>query len=586
MTKKTRDNIYEYIFLTDLEASVARHPLFLRLHYVHQNSFTFLTYPTAHMQRHPHSLGVMHVAGKLLSHSVANTLDANVLRTLRSDIVYECSTFKDKIGLDEVHEEFSQTQGELFSSEAVFSELVGADHFLQYSEKDAKEHIELCLLYQAVRLAALVHDIGHPPFSHIVEYGFQSALGEDYHHEKVGYDLSRLVFADINEPSSKYHRGVVQKFPKFCNCACHLALRISSEPTSRLRQIKKSILAGDMDADRLDYVRRDIESTALTATSYDLGRILDSVHFRFSRADDHGDDCVESGLSPGALSAIETFFVARSHLYRWAIYHHDVARRNLCMHRFVHSFITTKELPANLVAIRDDFVSIANSPDRRTDYKYFVDGYFFKILWEVYDTLSQLAGTIHPTLQDLHLFCDLILTRNNERLKSLWKRPDDYARFARSYYSGSKDSGAELVEKLNLEFRSVFDEKYQPVFGEKLGRFKFAQELEEMLSGELEGDVGKLFVYYNAPFKAAPKSMELSDPRNSDMGQRIPVDDISPSIASLRTAWEKSPQLLVYYRVTEGNRNLDAKTLHSLYNKAMRTALEKMRDPNFTVSVS
>ncbi|MEQ8964872.1 MAG: HD domain-containing protein [Azospirillaceae bacterium] len=577
MTKKTRDNLYEYIFLTDLEAAVARHPLFLRLHYVHQNSFTFLTYPTAHMQRHPHCLGVMHVAGLMFSHSFQNTVNQAVIEKLVSGIYFSISNLSCPT-MEEVSEEAQRTNFDLFHSESVYSQLLGVEQFAtgnNFSEK----YLPVCVMFQATRLAALLHDVGHPPFSHIVEYGFQSAIGDEYDHEKVGKDLSKIIFDDVINPQSMLEDGaMLRRHRKFANCCCKLAQALlesdsgADKDIKPLIGIKRSILAGDVDADRLDYVRRDIESTALTATSYDLGRILDSLHLR----DSEQPGAVEAGLSPGALSAVETFFVARFHLYRWAIFHHDVARRNLCMHRFVHSFLLCRNLPDNLAGLRDDFRSLATESSRRREYKYFIDGYFLKILWEVHDTLSSATGSHTQELRDLHLYCDLVLNRNNARLKSLWKRPDHYALFAKSYYGSSETSGRECVKALNAEFRDIFERDYKPVHGEKLGRFKFAQDFEAIATKLIGQRDHRLFVAYTAPFRAGPSRLYFTESAAGEM-RRIEVDDVSPTIASLRDAWEHSPQISVFYEVTEAVKNMGKSLLSPIYNDAIRGALEQMR---------
>jgi len=595
MTKKTRDNLYEYIFITDLESTVARHPLFLRLHYIHQNSFTFLTYPTAHMQRHPHSLGVMHVAGLMFSKALLNTNNVQVLETLVSNINLEASEVKNceyvnkndvkKEGFSAVIEEFNEKRRNLFNNENIYSELVGTDGFLPTDTTRNEDELAICLLYQGIRLAALVHDIGHPPFSHIVEYGFQSSLSDGYHHEKVGYDLAEIVFDDILNPNSRYYRKSVADYANFYKCACHLAMNILTKKSSQLSGLKSTILAGDMDADRLDYVRRDIESTALTATSYDLGRILDSLHFRPSTKTVDKNQ-TEVGISPGALSAIETFFTARFHLYRWAIFHHDVARRNLCMHRFVHNFLKIEGLPKDLAKAQSEFQAIAQDKAKRRDYRFFTDGYFLKLLWDVYDWTDAHLDAITPDLRDLHLFCDLVLTRNNDRLKSLWKRPDHYAGFANTFYSGyspdehpvetvktTVESNEIPVERLNREFRTIFDKLYAPKYGEKLGRFQFAIDFENLATAKIERPGHRLFVSYIAPFKAAPDRMILTERNSSTV---TAVDDVSPTVASLKTAWNKSPQISVFYEVNQVNAGLAKPTLDDIYNKAIKDALEEM----------
>src|SRR5262249_10728504 len=88
-----------------------------------------------------------------------------------------------------------------------------------YSERS----VYILVLYQALRIAALLHDVGHPPFSHIVEYGLQEVLAASYQdHEKTGQVIAERIFSDVN--ASK--RSIIQAFPKFCRAACDIACHL------------------------------------------------------------------------------------------------------------------------------------------------------------------------------------------------------------------------------------------------------------------------------------------------------------------------------------------------------------------------
>ena len=85
MAKKIRDALHGYISLTPIEEAFSNHPLMLRLHFIHQNSFTYLTYPCNHNTRYPHSLGTMHVAGELFTSAIRNSAGERI-RQFNTDV--------------------------------------------------------------------------------------------------------------------------------------------------------------------------------------------------------------------------------------------------------------------------------------------------------------------------------------------------------------------------------------------------------------------------------------------------------------------------------------------------------------------
>lgn len=576
MSTKTRDNIYEYIFLTRLETAVSSHPLCLRLHYIHQNSFSFLTYPTAHMQRYPHSLGVMHMAGLMFSHATANTIETTIIDHLLSYTELAIKKYSG-INIDAIVDECRNNKNKLITQESIYNAIVGPNRLLD--KTDPKKYLSLIVLFQSVRLAALLHDIGHPPFSHIIEYALQESLPGKYsNHEKVGQKLATVIFQELGDPASSVASDFVQGnilFSRACFCLTE-ALMKDSEPN--FHGLYKTLFSGEIDADRLDYVRRDIESTGLTTTSYDTGRILDGLFFRKSRE----DGAIEVCLSPNSLSAVETFFAARFHLYRWAIYHHDVVRRNLSIQRALNILLTSNapDLPAEVINFRDKLLDIVTDSADPVAYKRFTDGFLLELLWAVFGAIDRrLAGASQKTI-DLHLFLDVVLNRKNSRLQSLWKRPDHYADFCASVYRKDPKSKGEpkrnLVILFNKEINDIFERKFpEERYTKHVGRLVFARTLEEVINKKIGLEGHRLHIYYIAKFHAAP----TPDYYLSEQGDErtIQMEDVSPILFSLRTAWDVSPHMLIFYEVNQTTRDLSREVLFNTYNAAVLSAIKELK---------
>lgn len=139
---------------------------------------------------------------------------------------------------------------------------------------------------QASKIAILLHDIGHGPFSHALE----QVLAEGMHHE----ELSLLLIKEMN----RQFGGKLQ-----------MALEIFTDayPKKFLHQL----VSGQLDVDRMDYLNRDSFFTGVIEGSIGYDRILKmlTVH--------NGELMVEEK----GIYSIEKFLVARRLMY-WQVYLH------------------------------------------------------------------------------------------------------------------------------------------------------------------------------------------------------------------------------------------------------------------------
>ncbi len=139
---------------------------------------------------------------------------------------------------------------------------------------------------QATKIAILLHDIGHGPFSHALEH----VLIEGMHHEEI----SLLIIKELN----KQFKGKLE-----------LSLQIFTDqyPKKFLYQL----ISGQLDVDRLDYLNRDSFFTGVNEGVIGYDRIIKmlTVH--------DGELMVEEK----GIYSIEKFLVARRLMY-WQVYLH------------------------------------------------------------------------------------------------------------------------------------------------------------------------------------------------------------------------------------------------------------------------
>lgn len=154
--------------------------------------------------------------------------------------------------------------------------------------------------------AALLHDLGHGPFSHTFEEVLRDA-GKPFSHETM---TLRILQEDSNVSQ------VLRKFET--DLPTQIAKYISKEQRSDTGEHwKYRLVSSQMDADRLDYVLRDAKMAGLNGTTYDLERILQHLHVHPTKPE-------SIAVSRHATEAVESFLLALDQLYRIVYYHQAV----------------------------------------------------------------------------------------------------------------------------------------------------------------------------------------------------------------------------------------------------------------------
>lgn len=146
-----------------------------------------------------------------------------------------------------------------------------------------------------VMIAALLHDVGHMPFSHAFE--FVSPIN----HEEFS---RKIILGD-----TQIHQ-ILKKENE--NLPLDVADIISYKHKNKLLN---QIVSGQLDADRMDYLLRDAYFTGTSYGKFDLERILRTI-----RVKDNNIVVKESGIH-----SVEDYIMARYHMY-WQVYYHPVAR--------------------------------------------------------------------------------------------------------------------------------------------------------------------------------------------------------------------------------------------------------------------
>jgi hypothetical protein len=152
---------------------------------------------------------------------------------------------------------------------------------------------------QAAKVAILLHDIGHGPFSHALE----NRLLKGVSHE----DLSLLIMHQLNDAPNPILKGNL-----------NLAIQIFTNqyPKKFLHQL----ISGQLDVDRLDYLSRDSFFTGVSEGVVGYERILKMLTV-------HNNELV---VEEKGINSVEKFLMSRRLMY-WQVYQHKtvVASENM-----------------------------------------------------------------------------------------------------------------------------------------------------------------------------------------------------------------------------------------------------------------
>ena len=260
-----RDPLWNNITLDDLAIRLVDTRAFQRLRYVRQLGLAYLVYPGATHTRFEHALGTWHLAGRTLE-----------MLQGRGDL-----------------------KGEL--------------------ERDAR----------IVAVAALLHDIGHYPFSHALE-----EIGAPHHEDVAGALLTRGEIADV------LRQLVAEDAPE----------RVVELIRGRSASPLQGLITGSLDLDKIEYLKRDALMCGVPYGEIDVDRLIHSL----TLVRDPVSGRMAVGVSEKGLSALESLLFAKYQMYRNVYWHHAVRSATAMYKRLVADAIDSGALRVSELASFSD----------------------------------------------------------------------------------------------------------------------------------------------------------------------------------------------------------------------------------------
>lgn len=288
-TYEIRCPVHGFIRLNNWEWNVISQLAFQRLRRIRQLAWTDYVYPGAMHTRFEHSLGVMHTATMLYDSIVRSSAEL-----LKSELTYNAAGF----------------------------------------ERDR----------QLVRFAALLHDVGHAPFSHAAEELFPDrGSGGKYVHEDYSVAIieSKLRSAIEDHPLNSNYSLRVEE----------ITALIKGGSNARKTVFWRDLVTSQMDADRMDYLLRDSYHAGVQYGKFDLHRLINTI-----KAIPFLDKDPRLGISEGGVHAAEGLVLARYFMFTQVYFHKTRVAYDVHLRAAMKQFLPGGHFPRPVGTELDEFL--------------------------------------------------------------------------------------------------------------------------------------------------------------------------------------------------------------------------------------
>src|SRR5216684_5861705 len=320
-----RDSLYDLIPLGPREEKLIGTAPFLRLQKIKQLSFVYRIWPGATHTRYEHSLGCYNLA----------------VRALRSLLEHGDAGGLDGIAISSV---------------------------------------------QTLVVAALLHDIGHYPFSHTLEeLGYPIVL-----HEKVGRSI--IENSEIATILERDYQLSPERVADFIDPPKTKALPADDELLS-------SLLSGALDVDKLDYLPRDARACNVPYGGVDVARLLGALRVYPNVNGRQRIVVTHKGISP-----LHSLLHARQEMFDNIYWHHTSRAFQVMLMRAVQEALLAGTLQASQLVGLDDasLLSLLKEERMPTSSRVLTEDLQLRRPYKGVVEISRMAGRLFNRLDALY----------------------------------------------------------------------------------------------------------------------------------------------------------------------------------------
>lgn len=296
-----RDPVHGSMYFTDAEVLILDTPEYQRLRAIKQLGFSEFSFPGATHNRYLHSLGVGHLAGQVF------------------DSIFRVYPF---------------------------------------AKPSARNRFR-----SAVRLAALLHDVGHGPLSHTTElvmppvedlqvkvYQSQALISDEIKNLTTGRRANHEDFTIKFVTESQISEVITKNFPDIS--PLHVACLIDKtllcpddffiDGGTDFRPILSQLVSSELDVDRMDYLERDSYFCGTNYGKIDSHWLMQNMTFY------REENKLFLALNRRALYSFDDFLISRHHMHLMVYCHHKAIIYEEMLNKYLTSKDCTFVLPAKI----------------------------------------------------------------------------------------------------------------------------------------------------------------------------------------------------------------------------------------------
>ena len=295
------------------------------------------------------------------------------------------------------HSRFEHSLGVMKLASKAFETVINSeftDEEIKSYDQSLKDYTHKC-----IRVAALLHDIGHSPFSHIGEPFYDKA--------SLLQDLRKKNYSNIPDNVSRhsaelmtalvideFYSEILEKLGLVKKDVIAIILSLSSgeQLKGKLLRLVSSIIDSQIDVDKLDYVMRDSLVSGARFAPESVQKMLSS----FCAAEDGS-----IAINTKSFSAVISLINSREALFRWVYQHHTVCFSDSIIDRLIRLISEDKQKQIfstdGIKNLSDDYTVISyirelSKTDSRVNtlYSYLRNRVFLKPLWKDIQEFEQI----------------------------------------------------------------------------------------------------------------------------------------------------------------------------------------------------
>ncbi|MBD5431978.1 MAG: HD domain-containing protein [Lactobacillus sp.] len=282
------------------------------------------------------------------------------------------------------------------------------DRYATQHPNDGLWNPEETLLAQC---AALLHDIGHGPYSHTFEHLFGT------NHEKMGQAI-------ITDKSTEVNKALRQVSPDFPDLVAQVIAKTYPNP-----QVVK-LISSQADADRMDYLLRDAYFTGVTYGAFDLTRVLEVI-----RPFKDGISFTNKGIH-----AVEDYIISRYQMYQQVYFHRINRSMEVILHHLLERAQTLYQEDKRQLPVTPQLAAFLGGKWTLEDYLALDDGVMETNFSMWRNSNDQILSDLATRYLDRHPLESVKISEETKDLIPKLKKLIEAAGFNPKYYTATNSA--------------------------------------------------------------------------------------------------------------------------------------------------